>query len=183
MHKAEFLNRVVGRRRMLALGALGLGAAAATVPRAAAAPDIPPQSYDAMLLMCIDPRFVNPTNEYMLGRGLVNRYSQFALAGAGAGAVSQHWEAWHNTFWDNLAASIELHSINGVIVVNHRDCGAVQIAYGPDAISTPERETATHERILGTFREETLRRHPGIDVETWLMALDGSVEQVGPRSL
>ncbi|WP_231513180.1 carbonic anhydrase [Mycobacterium paragordonae] len=174
---------MVGRRRMLALGALGLGAAAAAVPRAAAAPDIPPQSYDAMLLMCIDPRFVNPTNEYMLGRGLVNRYSQFALAGAGAGAVSQHWEAWHNTFWDNLAASIELHSINGVIVVNHRDCGAVQIAYGPDAISTPERETATHERILGTFREEALRRHPGIDVETWLMALDGSVEQIGPRSL
>ncbi len=70
-----------------------------------------------------------------------------------------------------------------MIVVNHRDCGAVQIAYGPDAISTPERETATHERILGTFREEALRRHPGIDVETWLMALDGSVEQIGPRSL
>jgi len=102
------------------------------------------------------------------------------LAGAAAGAVSPHWEAWHDTFWDNLAASIELHGIDGVIAVDHRDCGAVRIAYGDDAISTPERETATHEEILGAFREGAQQRHPGIDVETWLMALDGSMLQIGP---
>lgn len=182
MRGAEILKRTLGRRRLLAVGAGALGAGAlgtlaATLPAPAVAE---PPAYEALLLMCIDPRFVNPTNEYMLQRGLLNRYSQFALAGAAAGAVSQHWAAWHETFWDNLAASIELHSIDGVIVVNHRDCGAVQIAYGPDVIATPEIETQTHERILGTFRQEALRRHPGINVETYLMALDNSVQQIGP---
>lgn len=80
----------------------------------------------------------------------------------------------------NLASSFELHSIDGVIVVNHRDCGAVQIAYGPDVIATPEIETQTHERILDYFRQEALRRHPGISVESYLTGLDGSVEQIGP---
>ncbi|AGC60592.1 MULTISPECIES: carbonic anhydrase [Mycobacterium ulcerans group] len=181
MNSAEHIGLKLGRRRLLALGAgtLGLGALASNAPGNATT-DPPPEGYEALLLMCIDPRFVHPTNEYMVQRGLLNRYSQFALAGAAAGAVSQHWESWHNTFWDNLAASIELHSIDGVIAVNHRDCGAVQIAYGEDSISTPEIETATHERILGTFRQEALRRHPGIDVETWLMALDGTVQKIGP---
>jgi carbonic anhydrase len=178
---ADLVERSFGRRRLLALGAgtLGLGALATTLPSVASAqPPVP--GYEAMLLMCIDPRFVHPTNVYMdRQRGLVNRYSQFALAGAAAGAVAPHWEAWHNTFWDNLAASIELHSINGVIAIDHRDCGAVRIAYGDDAISTPERETAIHEEILGAFRDGVLQRHPDVSVETWLMALDGSMQPIG----
>lgn len=177
------IGRTVGRRRLLTVGAgaLGLGAIATSWPNVAAAgPNPKPPNYEAMLLMCIDPRFVHPTNQYMLGRGLMNRYSQFGLAGAAAGAVAPHWEAWHDTFWDNLSASIELHGIDGVIAVNHRDCGAVRIAYGDDVISTPERETAMHEEILGAFRAGAEQRHPGIDVETWLMALDGSVQWIGP---
>lgn len=93
--------------------------------------------------------------------------------------MAPHWEAWHNTFWDNLAASIELHQINGVIAVDHRDCGAVRIAYGDDAISTPERETAIHEKILGAFSDGVRQRHPDLDAETWLMALDGSMQPIG----
>jgi carbonic anhydrase len=178
---AEFFERTFGRRGLMALGAgtLGLGALATALPSVASA-EPPPPGYEAMLLMCIDPRFVHPTNVYMdEQRGLVNRYSQFALAGAAAGVVAPHWEAWHNTFWDNLAASIELHSIDGVIAVNHRDCGAVRIAYGDDAISTPERETAMHEQILSAFRAGVLQRHPNVSVETWLMALDGSLQPIG----
>jgi hypothetical protein len=182
LQSAEFLGRTFGRRRLMVLGAgtLGPGALAITLPSVASA-DPPPPGYEAMFLMCIDPRFVHPTNVYMdEERGLVNRYSQFALAGAAAGVVAPHWEAWHNTFWDNLGASIELHSIDGVIAVNHRDCGAVRIAYGDDAISTPERETAMHEQILGAFRAGVLQRHPNLSVETWLMALDNSMQRIGP---
>jgi carbonic anhydrase len=173
---AWLLERTFGRRRLLALGAgaLGLGALAATFPSIAVAQP----GYEAMLLMCIDPRFVHPTNEYMQQRGLTNDYSQFALAGAAAGVVAPRWEAWHNTFWDNLAASIELHQINGVIAIDHRDCSAVKIAYGIDSISTPERETATHEMILGAFRDGVMQRHPDISIEGWLMALDGSMLQI-----
>ncbi|HZQ32077.1 MAG TPA: carbonic anhydrase [Mycobacterium sp.] len=170
------LAHTFGRRRLLVVGAgaLGLGALATALPRVASAQ--PP--YEAMLLMCIDPRFVEPTNDYMQQRDLVGRYSQFALAGAAAGVVAPHWQAWHDTFWDNLDASIQLHQINGVIAVDHRDCGAVKIAYGEDAIATPEIETETHRKILDAFRDGALKRHPDLSVEGWLMALDGSMLQI-----
>ena len=72
-----------------------------------------------------------------------------------------------------------LHQINAVIAIDHRDCGAVRIAYGDESIATPERETATHEGILGAFRDGVLQRHPDLAVETWLMALDGSMLRIG----
>lgn len=168
---ATLLQRTLGRRRLLMLGA---GALAATLPTVASAQ----RSYEAMLLMCIDPRFVRHTNTYMDRRNLTDHYSQFALAGAAAGAVAPHWRAWHNTFWENLAASIQLHRINAVIAMNHRDCAAVKLAYGADSIATPEKETTKHREILGTFRREALRRHRDLRVETYLMALDGSVLEI-----
>lgn len=170
------MNKNFGRRRLLALGAgaVGLGAFATTFPRVASAQ----QGYEAMLLMCIDPRFVNPTNVYMQQRGLTDDYSQFALAGAAAGVVAPAFAGWHDTFWENLAASIELHQVNAVIAVGHRDCGAVRIAYGDDAIATPESETATHEMILGEFRDGVIQRHPDLSIEGWLMALDGSMVKI-----
>jgi hypothetical protein len=164
---------LLARRRLLALGAGALAAAA--LPGAA---DAQTRGYEAMLLMCIDPRFVRPTNAYMERRSLADHYSQFALAGAAAGVVAPHFQSWHQTFWDNLASSIQLHAITAVIALNHRDCGAVKIAYGPNSISTPDRETALHREILGKFRREAVRRHPRLRIETLLMALDGSVLEI-----
>lgn len=149
-------------------GALGLGALATALPSVAS---VQP-GYEAMLLMCIDPRFVNPTNVYMQQRGLTDDYSKFALAGAAGGVVALAFASWNNTFWENLDASIQLHQINAVIAIDHRDCGAVRIAYGDESIATPERETATHEEILSAFRDGVLQRHPDLAVETWLMALE-----------
>lgn len=128
--------------------------------------------------MCIDPRFVQPTNDYMQQRGLIGDYSQFALAGGAAGVVAPRFQAWHNTFWENLDASIQLHEVNAVIAIDHRDCSAVKLAYGNDAVSTPERETATHQMILGAFRDGVAQRHPELSVEGWLMALDGSMLRI-----
>jgi len=111
--------------------------------------------------MCIDPRFVNPTNIYMQQRGLTDDYSQFGLAGAAAGVVTPAFASWHDTFWENLDASVQLHQINAVIAVDHRDCGAA------------------HEEILGALRDGVLQRHPELAIETWLMALDGSTQRIG----
>src|ERR1700744_5339127 len=87
-------------------------------------------NYDAMLLTCIDPRFPEPTIKYMEGRNLVGKYSQFTFAGAAIGATAPKFKGWHETFWQNLSASIELHTIPKVIALDHRDCGAARIAYG-----------------------------------------------------
>ncbi|MGE0260491.1 MAG: hypothetical protein AB7T18_17235 [Alphaproteobacteria bacterium] len=135
--------------------------------------------YEAMILACIDPRTQGPVGAYAAKRGLTGQYSQFAIAGAAVGVVAPAFADWHKTFWDNLAASIQLHRIGMVIAIDHRDCGAAAIAYGAAAIADPAREAETHGKALAQFRQEVAQRHPTLKVETGLMALDGSIEMFG----
>ena len=160
----------MGRRVFLSAAALGFGSL--LVPGAQAASG----QYDAMLLSCIDPRFPKLTLDYMSGRSLVGKYSQFSVAGAAIGAVAPKFGNWHETFWDNLAASIQLHKIPAVMVINHRDCGAAKIAYGEAAVSSPQAEPATHRAALLAFRDEAGKRQPQLRVELGLMDLSGRVE-------
>ena len=136
-------------------------------------------TYDAMVLSCIDPRFPEATLNYMKGRGLLGKYSQFVIAGAAIGVVAPVFKDWHKAFWDNLAATIELHRISRVVALDHRDCGAARIAYGDEKSATPQVETETHRAALMEFRKQMSERHPKLAVETGLMALDGSVEMLG----
>jgi len=133
-------------------------------------------TYEAMLLSCIDPRMVDPVHNYMNTRDLDGKYSQFTIAGAAIAAEAKAFAAWHQTFWDNLATSIELHGIKRVIAIDHRDCGAARIAYDVESIANSSAETNTHKRVLAAFRQDVQHRHPRIGVETGLMALDGSLE-------
>ena len=161
----------LGRRRFLTAGAaLGLGHLLPMGAQAASG------HYDAMLLTCIDPRFPKLTLDHMSGRSLVGKYSQFSMAGAAIGAVAPKFSAWHQTFWDNLAASVQLHNIPAVVVLNHRDCGAAKIAYGEAAVSGFDAETATHRAALMAFRREAAARQPKLRVELGLMDLNGKVE-------
>jgi carbonic anhydrase len=165
-------SRPLDRRRVLGgLGSLGL---AASLPFADARGAEGP--YDAMLLSCIDPRMVSPVYKYMERQGLSGKYSQFCIAGAAIAVVAPKFAAWRPAFWDNTAATIELHRINKIIAIDHRDCGAAKIAYGADSIATPEKETATHRRVLAEFRAAVAKNHPQLGVVTGLMALDGSIE-------
>ena len=132
--------------------------------------------YEAMLLTCIDPRFPEPTLTYMKGRDMVGKYSQFTFAGAAIGVVAPSFKAWHKTFWDNLGASIQLHAVPKVIAMDHRDCGAAKIAYGAAKVANAQAETDTHKAALLQFRKEVTKRHPKMQVELGLMALDGKVE-------
>jgi carbonic anhydrase len=133
-------------------------------------------NYDAMLLTCIDPRFPEPTFNYMKSRNMVGKYSQFTFAGAAIGVVAPAFKTWAPAFWDNLAASIQLHHIPKVIAMNHRDCGAAKIAYGAEKVANPQIETETHKASLMEFRKQVAEHQPKLAVETGLMALDGKVE-------
>jgi hypothetical protein len=131
--------------------------------------------YEAMLLSCIDPRFPEPTIRYMERRHLTRQYSQFSIAGAAIGVVAPAFKTWEPAFWDNLAASVELHRIRKVIAVNHRDCAAAKIAYGADRIANPKIETETHKAALLEFRNQVAERQPKLATELHLMALNGTV--------
>ena len=159
------------RRRFLQLSA-GAGLMAAFPALAFGAEG----NYEAMLLTCIDPRFPEPTIKYMEGRNMVGKYSQFSFAGASIGVVAPAFKTWAPAFWDNLAASIQLHHIPKVIAMNHRDCGAAKIAYGAEKVANKTIETETHKAALMEFKKQVAEKQPTLMVELGLMALDGTVE-------
>jgi carbonic anhydrase len=161
----------LARRDLLRIAA-GAGALLAAFPLLARAAD---GKYEAMILACIDPRMQEPVRAYAVKRGLIGQYSQFSIAGAAVGVVAPAFADWHKAFWDNLAASMQLHNIGKVIAIDHRDCGAAKIAYGEAAFADPASETETHRRVLAKFRKEVGDRQPKLEVETGLMALDGSM--------
>ena len=159
-------------RRALLRGAGATVALLTLAPRLALAAE---GNYEAMILACIDPRFQEPVHAYAVKQGLIGKYSQFVIAGAAVGVVAPKFADWHKAFWDNLAATIQLHNIKKVIAIDHRDCGAVKIAYGDGSIATPDKENETHRKALAEFRKEVAKRQPKLAVETGLMALDGSM--------
>jgi len=170
----DLLDGRYNRRRFLQMAG---GAAAVTAfPFTAVAAY---GNYEAMLLSCIDPRTQEPVRAYMEKQGLIGKYSQFTFAGAAIGVVAPKFSAWHKTYWDNLAATVQLHNIKKVIAINHRDCGAAKIAYGDAAVATKEAETETHRKALAEFRKQVNEKQPKLEVETGLMAINGKFERLG----
>ena len=93
--------------------------------------------------------------------------------------VAEPFKDWRKAFWDNLATSIEIHSIKSIIAINHRECGAAEIAYGKDKVKPRAVETETHRAALAEFRKQVGERQPKLKVETGLMEIDGTIEMIG----
>jgi carbonic anhydrase len=167
----DLLRGAFSRRRFIQ-GASAGAATAMLSPLAALAAE---GKYEAMVLSCIDPRMQEPVHRYTVRRGLTGKYSQFVIAGAAIGVVGEPFKDWHKTFWDNLATSIQLHNIKRLIAINHRDCGAASIAYGADKVANAKVETETHRAAMDEFRKQMAQRHPGMKVETGLMAINGKI--------
>jgi carbonic anhydrase len=162
--RREFMRLASGAVLFSSVGLLSSGVQAAS------------GNYEAMVLSCIDPRFQDLVNKKQASDGLSGKYSAFTIAGASIGVVAPAFKEWSKTFWDNLGASIQLHNIKKVIVVNHRDCGAAKIAYGEAKVANPAVEKETHKEALLEFRRQLNEKFPALGTQLGLMALDGSLE-------
>ena len=88
------------------------------------------KKYEAMVLSCMDPRFQKPVHKYLNNKKLTGKFSAFTIAGGSIGVTNEKFKKWHPTFWENLETSINLHKINKLIVLNHKDCGAAKLVNG-----------------------------------------------------
>jgi len=157
-------------------GLFGLGFASAIT---AAFPALAQYAkYEAMLVNCIDPRVATGSFTYMAAHGYKDLYSHFVIAGGPIGAVAPAFADWHKAFWDNLAITVQLHSIKRVVGLTHRDCGAAFVAYGEALRTDKALETAKQSEALRQFRAGIAQRQPKLGVDTGIMALDGTVEVV-----
>ena len=130
--------------------------------------------YKAMVLSCMDPRFQHLVQNYLKKKKLTGKYSAFTIAGAAVGVTHNKFKIWHKTFYDNLATSIQLHKIENLIVINHKDCGAAKIANRKKEFS-PENEKKIHQDSFTKLKKEIKKRFPKLKVELNLIALDSKV--------
>jgi hypothetical protein len=78
---------------------------------------------NVLVLSCVDLRLLDNLVTFMNSENLENRYDQFILAGAAAGAM-------HKVFFDHLVLAVGLHQIKYVYIFEHRDCGAYMEFFG-----------------------------------------------------
>ena len=124
---------------------------------------------DALVLTCIDYRFVHVIPEYMNKNHPSLSYDHTILAGASLGVFTGIYPAWASTFWEHLEVAIALHGIHTVIILDHRDCGAYrEFEALPD---TPERnvERDIHQHYMDRLGALIMKSHRSLRVITDLL--------------
>ena len=132
--------------------------------------------YKAMVLSCIDPRFQKPVYNYLKKKKLTGKFSAFTIAGAAVGVTNNKFKKWHKTFYDNLETSIQLHKIEKLIVINHKDCGAAKIANNKKEFS-PDNEKKIHNESFSKIKKQIKKRFPKLKVELNLISLDSKISK------
>lgn len=114
---------------------------------------------DALVVSCIDFRFQKYIRNW-LDKNLAEKTFDYVAFAGGSKEL--------DIILTQLKISVDLHTINQVILMNHEECGA----YGAE--STPE----NHARDLKKAKETILEKYPHLEVQTYYLHLNGTFEEV-----
>ena len=114
---------------------------------------------DALVVSCIDFRFQKYIRTF-LDKNLADKTFDYVGFAGGSKDI--------DTIMGQLKISVDLHTINQVVLMNHEECGA----YGAE--STPER----HAKDLKHAREIILAKYPQLTIQTYYLHLDGTFEEI-----
>ena len=134
------------------------------------------KKFKAMVLSCMDPRFQPKIFNYLKKRKLSGQYSAFTIAGAAVGVTHSKFKKWHRVFFENLSASIQLHKIDKLIVINHQDCGAAKIANSKKEFNNKV-ETDIHKVSFKKLKSSLRKKFPKLKIEFNVMALNNSIKK------
>ena len=133
--------------------------------------------YEAMVLSCMDPRFQKPVYDYLKKQKLSGKYSSFTIAGAAIGVAHPKFKKWHSVFLDNLAASIKLHKINKLIVINHYDCGAAKMTIKKKQLNNFN-EIDIHLNSFKKLKNILKKKFPKIKIEFNIFFLNKIIKKI-----
>lgn len=108
---------------------------------------------DLLLVNCIDCRYPSVIHNYMHVVYDKIVYDHLVLAGASLASTEQHTHNvnWAKTFEEHVALSIELHEIDGVLILDHRTCGAyIKTGLLSEAEHNTQREFDQHQFVAKT---------------------------------
>jgi hypothetical protein len=79
-----------------------------------------------LLVNCIDCRYPHLIHDYMNRKYPGQLYDHLVLAGASLAVADSYTDRdyWSKTFLEHVDLSIDLHDIHGVLILDHRTCGA-----------------------------------------------------------
>ncbi len=124
---------------------------------------------DALVLTCIDYRFVHVIPEFMHRHYPSLSYDHTILAGASLGVFAGIYPAWASTFWEHLEVAIALHGINTVIILDHRDCGAYHEFEALPEAPDPDMEQRVHQHYMDRLGALITKSHRSLRVRTHLL--------------
>ena len=124
---------------------------------------------DALVLTCIDYRFVHVIPKYMQEHYPSLSYDHAILAGASLGVFAGIYPAWASTFWEHLEVAIALHGIHTVIILDHRDCGAYREFEALPEASDHDQERIIHQHYMDRLGALITKSHRSLRVRTHLL--------------
>ncbi len=122
----------------------------------------------ALVLHCMDYRFVHEIVHFMKSLGLMNDYDDVAAAGAAKNLVDPYDDHDREFILRQIEISRKLHSIKQVIVINHLDCGA----YGRGTFANVQEERQRHQRDLKSAQNMIAKRFEGLTIIPVLARID-----------
>jgi len=135
----------------------------------------------ALVLSCIDFRFIEAEQQFLQLQQLDHAYDWVALAGASLALTGFPHAAEAETFWDQLALSKTLHQIEKVVIVDHQDCGAYGSKFSAEIHDNLELEKELHTHYLSQAYVAIKQRYPDLNVELYFAQLAGDVIPVMPQ--
>jgi hypothetical protein len=139
---------------------------------------------DTLLLSCMDFRLITSVERYMDKNSKHDHYDYIELAGAALGVNNTTYPEWGLSFWEHVQIARDLHNIKNIMVIDHRNCGAYKVLLNQDFPEEATKaqlaeETASHKKQLDLLASAIHTKYPYLGVQTRLMALDGSVLEIG----
>ena len=134
----------------------------------------------ALVLSCIDFRFLAAEKYFLSLQNLGNNYDWTALAGASLALAGFPSGADNQAFWDQLKFSYTHHHIKKVIIIDHQDCGAYAVKIDPDLSKDPERELQMHTDYLNQAFWAIRERYPDLNIELYFVHSNAEVKPILP---
>jgi carbonic anhydrase len=133
----------------------------------------------ALVLSCIDFRFLKSEIDFLLTKNMANNYDWTALAGASLALEGFPHEADAQAFWDQLDLSYKLHHIQTVMIIDHEDCGAYANKIDRNLSQDKKRELQVHTDYLNRAYSSIRNRYPDISVELYFASLKNPGQVMG----
>jgi carbonic anhydrase len=131
----------------------------------------------AIVLGCIDYRFVDTMITYIESGILAEKYDLTTCAGASLGYNQTKYPAWSQTIKDQIRLAIELHHIKEVHVFDHMDCGAYALFY-PDLENNSEEEKILHIKNIKKIIKSLQHIFPELKYKGYLILYDGKIQKI-----